>query len=104
MRKNAKMNIGIVLLALIVFIAILYGIFSDIPNPINTGCECQAAGCSNELCVEKSKASDIVSTCIYSPEYDCLKYSTCGCVNGKCQWEENQNYTTCLRNVRGDMK
>ena len=57
--------------------------------------DCVTAGCSSHLCVPKS-LSDIITTCEYLPEYECLALSSCGCNNGACGWEENQAYLNCL--------
>ncbi len=57
--------------------------------------DCVTAGCSSHLCVPTS-LSDVVTTCEYLEEYDCLPLSTCGCVDGQCAWDENQEYLNCL--------
>ncbi len=68
-------------------------------EPEGTDCsvdsDCVIAGCSSHLCVPTS-LSDVVTTCEYLEEYDCLPLSTCGCVNGQCAWDENQEYLNCL--------
>ncbi len=58
--------------------------------------DCATAGCSGEICTTKEEASEIVTTCIYKPEFDCLKKTSCKCINGKCQWEPNEDYIECL--------
>jgi eight-cysteine-cluster-containing protein len=62
--------------------------------------DCARAGCSSELCVPASEAIDIVTACEYLPEYACLVHTTCGCVEGKCQWRENPEYLNCLNQTR----
>ena len=57
--------------------------------------DCVAAGCSSQLCVPIS-LSDVVTTCEYLEEYDCLPLSHCGCYEGKCGWDQNQEYLNCL--------
>lgn len=57
--------------------------------------DCVVAGCSSQLCVPVSMA-DVVTTCEYLPEYDCLQYTTCGCHDDVCGWEENQEYLNCM--------
>lgn len=57
--------------------------------------DCTTAGCSSQLCLPL-ELSDVVTTCEYVPEYDCLPMSTCGCYEGKCGWEQNQEYLNCL--------
>ena len=57
--------------------------------------DCAVAGCSSQMCVPKA-LSDIVTTCEYLPEYDCLSLTTCGCHGGECGWDQNQEYLKCL--------
>ena len=61
--------------------------------------DCTPAGCSSQLCVTKEVAPIIVTTCEYKEEFECLKLTSCGCVNNKCQWAENQEYQECLNNL-----
>lgn len=61
-----------------------------------TDSECVRAGCSSQLCVP-SYWSDIATTCEYSEEYNCLPLSSCGCHDGKCAWDQNQEYLDCLK-------
>ena len=69
------------------------------PEPEGAECtvdsDCVTAGCSSHLCVPIS-LSDVVTTCEYLEEYDCLPLTSCGCVNGQCAWDENQEYLNCL--------
>jgi len=60
-----------------------------------TDSDCVVAGCSSHLCLPE-ELSDVVTTCEYLSEYDCLPLSTCGCYEGECGWEENQEYLNCL--------
>ena len=62
--------------------------------------DCVPTGCSSQLCVSADKASEIITTCEYREEYSCLKLTSCGCVNNKCGWWENDNYKECLEGVR----
>lgn len=77
---------------------------SNASNGNNVECDsdsdCAAAGCSSQLCAPKEKASDIITTCEYKEEYSCLKLTSCGCVDNKCQWLENEGYNECLEEVR----
>ena len=59
--------------------------------------DCIAAGCSGQLCLPKDKAKDIMTTCEFRPEYDCLKLTSCSCAQGKCNWENTTEYNTCLK-------
>ncbi len=61
--------------------------------------DCVRAGCSSQLCVPLSQ-SDVVTTCEYLEEYDCLPLTTCGCYEGKCGWDQNQEYLNCLEEKR----
>ncbi|MBD3398140.1 eight-cysteine-cluster domain-containing protein [Candidatus Micrarchaeota archaeon] len=61
--------------------------------------DCVVAGCSSQLCVPK-ELSDVVTTCEYLEEYECLPLTTCGCYNGTCGWEQNQEYLNCLDEKR----
>lgn len=58
---------------------------------------CSPAGCSSQLCVPKEKANDIITICEFRQEYECLRLTSCGCVNNKCQWIENRDYKECLQ-------
>jgi len=61
----------------------------------NADLDCVKAGCSAQLCVSKEK-SDIITTCEYRSEYDCLKKTICGCVRNKCEWKETGPYRDCI--------
>ena len=53
--------------------------------------DCQIKGCSGEICQSKSQSKRITgvgTTCVYRKEYDCLKHSSCKCINEMCQWEQ----------------
>ena len=70
-------------------------------NPdTNTDCkldsDCIAAGCSGELCLLKDKAPDILTTCEFKPEYECLSLTTCSCDKGNCGWTQSQEYSDCV--------
>nr|MBI4156676.1 eight-cysteine-cluster domain-containing protein [Candidatus Woesearchaeota archaeon] len=65
----------------------------------NSDSDCAPAGCSSQLCVQKEKASEIITTCEYKQEYECLKLTNCGCINNKCSWKENQEYKECIDNL-----
>lgn len=60
--------------------------------------DCSVGGCSGQICAPRGKAGQIVSTCEYRAEYDCLRLSDCSCVKGKCQWVNNQEYSNCVAN------
>ena len=60
--------------------------------------DCATGGCSGQICGVKEKVKDIITTCEYLEEYNCLRLSSCGCVDDKCQWEENNDYRECMNN------
>lgn len=66
-----------------------------------TDSDCVKAGCSGQLCVQADKAADIITTCEYKAEYDCLKLTSCGCVEGRCGWAATEEYETCLEKANG---
>lgn len=65
----------------------------------NSDAECFKAGCSGQLCVPES-GKGTITTCEWKEEYGCLALTGCGCVNGKCAWKENENYSACLLNLK----
>lgn len=104
------MKIGGVLLPLLILVSGCYDSADN--NPSNNSndneniecsadSDCAAAGCSNQLCVNADKASEMITTCEYKEGYSCLRLTSCGCVNNKCAWLENDNYKECLKEVRG---
>ncbi|MBS3117846.1 eight-cysteine-cluster domain-containing protein [Candidatus Woesearchaeota archaeon] len=58
--------------------------------------DCGVGGCSGQVCATKEKAENIITTCDFRPEYACLELTNCICQNGKCNWEQNQEYIICL--------
>ncbi len=58
--------------------------------------DCLTGGCSGQVCTTKENAANIITTCEYREEYGCLRFTSCGCVNNKCLWRENKEYTDCL--------
>jgi eight-cysteine-cluster-containing protein len=73
-------------------------------EPAGTECasdaDCVRAGCGLELCVP-SHLGDVATACIWSPEDDCLQYSSCGCNNGLCGWAETAEYLECMEDPEG---
>lgn len=54
---------------------------------------CLVSGCSGELCSDQNMVSD----CIYFPEYACYKTAVCARQrNGKCGWTQTAALKTCL--------
>ncbi len=66
----------------------------------STDSDCGAGGCSGQVCTTAEKASEIITTCEFLPEYECLKLTTCGCVEGKCRWKENSAYSDCMDKLK----
>jgi len=61
--------------------------------------DCKAAGCSGQLCVQRDKASTIVTTCEWKDEYACYAEDSCICRNNKCQWAGSERFAECIRNL-----
>ncbi len=61
-----------------------------------TNNDCSAGGCSGQVCTTKEKARELITTCEWLPEYDCLQETSCGCVSGRCMWEESSAYKDCM--------
>ncbi len=59
--------------------------------------DCVTGGCSGEICTTKENATKVVSICVYKDWYECLKLTTCGCVNGVCTWKPNDAFEQCLK-------
>ncbi|MEM0475772.1 MAG: eight-cysteine-cluster domain-containing protein [Candidatus Norongarragalinales archaeon] len=67
------------------------------PTPLtfcSTDADCVVGGCSGELC--GLRGEELVSTCVWKPEYACFEKTTCGCVDGKCEWKRNAAFNACL--------
>lgn len=83
----------------IILILIVFGVLFSGCNNSNLECtkdsDCVKAGCSSQLCVANEK-SDIVTTCEYKDEYECYQKTSCGCVDGLCNWKENNEFNDCL--------
>jgi len=55
---------------------------------------CFVGGCSSEVC---SDDPDVVTPCIYRPEYVCYKRATCERqANGACGWTETPELLQCI--------
>jgi eight-cysteine-cluster-containing protein len=61
--------------------------------------DCGTGGCSGQVCGLKDMVKDIITTCEYRPEYDCLNLTSCRCFDGRCQWEDNLAYIECMQNL-----
>lgn len=55
---------------------------------------CKKTGCSNQVCSDQ----DVMTTCEYKPEYDCLKKATCERQkNGNCGFTQTPELLACLK-------
>jgi len=92
---------------IVVLILLFSGIqIESIPNvggetgsECTTDKDCRTAGCSGQICTTAANARGIFTTCEYKEEYDCLKKTSCSCVDGYCKWEENEEYKKCLADL-----
>lgn len=57
--------------------------------------DCITTGCSSEICA----AEDMVSACVYLPEYECNQLRSCSCVDGFCEWTNADGYDECIDNI-----
>ncbi len=62
--------------------------------------DCSVGGCSGQVCGMKDKVKGVITTCEFRESYNCLKLTNCGCVDGKCQWVENQDYKNCMEELK----
>jgi hypothetical protein len=62
--------------------------------------DCAVASSCQYKCVP-SYWSDVATTCEDKPEYECLGLTSCGCVEGKCAWDENEEYSSCAEGLGG---
>lgn len=60
--------------------------------------DCITGGCSGTICQSKSE-EPMMSTCEYKPEYACYKQINCGCIGGKCKWDETEEFKECVGNA-----
>lgn len=95
------MKLGVILLPFLIIISGCSRIVDNKDFECSADSECVPSGCSSQLCISADKASDIITTCEYREEYSCLKLTSCGCIDNKCQWAENAEYNKCLEGVRG---
>src|SRR6185369_14118632 len=56
---------------------------------------CVRSGCNNELCVRAG--SELMTTCVYRPEYACLQQATCEeNAQGNCAFTITDTVRACL--------
>lgn len=58
---------------------------------------CFKTGCSSEVCADR----DVVTTCIFRPEFACYQKATCARqANGECGFTQTPELTACLARAR----
>lgn len=64
-----------------------------------TNNDCTTGGCSGTICQSRD-SEPIFTTCEYKQEYACYKEINCGCIDGKCQWDKNAGFDSCVEGAR----
>ena len=60
---------------------------------------CKIGGCNSEVCSD-TDSGEIMSVCLYKPEYACYKFAVCEIQeNGQCGWTITEATQTCLDNL-----
>ncbi len=64
--------------------------------------DCAIGGCSSQICGVKGQVEEIeiITTCEFKSEYECLKLTSCGCVENKCAWREDDEYNACVEKAQ----
>ena len=66
--------------------------------------ECVISGCNGEICQDKDE-EPLFSVCIYKPEYECYKLTTCKRQkDGKCGFTETEEFKDCLKKYKENGK
>jgi len=98
MRKEA-----FIAAVMVLFLFLLNGCFSS-NNVNNIECvkdtDCGIGGCSGQVCVPVDKIGDIITTCEFREEYNCLRLTSCSCINESCRWKETPEYKRCVEEVK----
>lgn len=90
------------IIILLLFIFLISGC-GEIPNlDCIKNSDCSTAGCSSQICTTNEEAKTTITTCEFKQEYECLKLTSCECINNKCQWEQNQDYKNCLSEIKNE--
>lgn len=58
--------------------------------------DCITAGCNGGICMRQGGSVPGISACVAREWHKCLAKTSCGCINNQCQWEKNEEYTSCL--------
>ena len=61
--------------------------------------DCVKGGCSGTVCQSKD-TPPVFTTCEYMLEYDCYKDISCGCSDGKCEWDKTEDFDDCVLKAR----
>ena len=86
-------------LSLFIFLLFFFTACTSQDKPIGKcvqDSDCNKAGCSSQICTTKENAPTIITTCEFKPEYECYQQTTCGCVQGKCNWKDQNFINACL--------
>lgn len=75
----------------------------DIPTSVTqsqqqyVGPGCMVGGCSGEVCADQTEAANLVSNCIYMPQFACYKTARCEKqTDGKCGWSQTAELQACI--------
>ena len=60
--------------------------------------DCRTDGCSGILCVPQFYEPELTD-CQWHDSYACFAYSSCGCIAGSCNWDENDPFLECVYNT-----
>ena len=70
----------------------------------DSGCasdsDCTTGGCSGQICGKRGIVEDAITTCEFKEEYQCLKQTSCSCINNKCAWRQPAAYLECMAKYR----
>ena len=72
------------------------------PNPdaeCQTNEDCMTSGCSSTVC-KKANDNPSYTTCEWKEEYACYRQITCGCNQGSCNWQETEEFNTCIQEAQ----
>lgn len=92
-----KIILFILLFILLFVIILFFGCIRD-ENFCVKDSDCIISGCNGEICANKP----LYSICLWKPEYGCLKFSKCKCINFRCQWQKTKDYEDCLKNITNE--
>ena len=71
------------------------------PQPKQVQEECVKTGCSSHVCLKKSLASDLATTCEFLPEYTCYANAVCELQpSGECGFSPSAELTSCLESAK----